>query len=400
MSRIGIFGGTFAPFHKGHEQALNAFLRLAKIDTCFVIPAGTPPHKTKSMLFTDRQRLEMTQWACEGMKNVTVSDWEIRKEGKSYTYQTLRWFKEQYPNDTLILYVGSDMLLTLQKWVCPEEIFALAEIVAFSRTGEDLTELKNHAKTLEQNFPGAKVTVYSEPPFAVSSTEIREKWEQGEDLSPLVPDGVNEYLTLLRYETFLRSHLSEHRFNHSLGVMKEAETLAKIHGADVKRARIAGLLHDMTKEYSKEEHFRLFEKYHVDLDENLKTNKNLWHAVSASVDITETFGITDPEIASAIRYHTTGKANMTLLETILYIADLTDETRDYDDVDFYRNLAHEDVEKASLIAMRWCKDDVERRGLEVHKDMIDGIAWLTEKYPDITEETEKTRMKYPMKGSL
>lgn len=400
MSRIGIFGGTFAPFHKGHEQALKSFLKLAKIDACLVIPAGTPPHKTKTVLFTDEQRLEMTKRACEGMEKVSVWDWEIRKEGRSYTCETLRRLKERYPDDTLILYVGSDMLLTLQDWYRPEEIFAAAQIAAFSRTGTDLELLNDHAETLKKRFPGADITVYREPPFAVSSTEIRGKWERGEDLSSLLPLEVADYLTLLRYENFLRTRLSGHRFRHSLGVMKEAEILAKIHGADVKKARIAGLLHDMTKEYSKEEHFRLFEKYQVDLDENLKHNKNLWHAVSASVDVTETLGITDPEIASAIRYHTTGKKQMTLLEMILYIADLTDETRDYDDVDFYRSLAHENVEKATLIAMNWCKYDVERRGLEVHKDMIEGIAWLTEKYPDITEETEKTRMKYPMKGSL
>ena len=75
------------------------------------------------------------------------------------------------------------------------------------------------------------------------------------------------------------------------------------------------------------------------MDDNLRNNPNLWHAASAAVDITETFGITDREIASAIRYHTTGKADMSLLEVILYMADLTDETRDYDDVDFYRTLA-------------------------------------------------------------
>ncbi len=400
MSRIGIFGGTFAPFHKGHEQALKAFLSLAKIDLCLVIPSGTPPHKTKTSLFTDAQRLEMTKRACENMEKVSVCDWEIRKEGRSYTCETLHWLKERCPDDTLILYVGSDMFLTLQDWYRPEEIFALAEISAFSRTGADLEELNAHAKILKERFPLAEITVYTQPPFAVSSTEIREKWERNEDLSALLPEAVNEYLTLLRYENLLRTRLSEHRLKHSLGVMKEAETLAKIHGADLQKARIAGLLHDMTKEYSKEEHFRLFEKYRVALDENLKTNKNLWHALSASVDITETFGITDPEIASAIRYHTTGKANMSLLETILYIADLTDETRDYDDVDFYRALARENVEKAVLIAMRWCKADVERRGLEVHEDMIEGIAWLTEQYPGTTEESEKIRMKYPTKGSL
>ncbi|MBO5248978.1 MAG: nicotinate (nicotinamide) nucleotide adenylyltransferase [Clostridia bacterium] len=394
MSRIGVFGGTFAPFHKGHLQALNAFLREARLDRCLVIPSGTPPHKTKPLSFTDAQRLEMTLLACEGLDRVSVCDRELRTEGRSYTCQTLAWLKKEFPQDTLVLYVGSDMLLTLQDWYRPEEIFASAQIAAFSRTGEDLEVLRLHAETLKAQFPTAEITVYTTPPFPVSSTEIREKWERGEDLSPLLPPRVDEYLTLQRYEAFLKTRLSQARFCHSVGVMKQAAVLAEIHGADVTKARIAGLLHDMTKEFSKEEHFRLFEKYHLALDENLKTNKNLWHAVSASVDLTESLGIADPQIAAAVRYHTTGKPNMTLLETILFVADLTDETRDYDDVDFYRALARENVEKAALVAMQWCKTDVERRGFEVHKDMIDGISYLSEKYPNVTEETEKKRMKY------
>ncbi len=398
MSRIGVFGGTFAPFHKGHKQALKAFLTRADLDRCFVIPAGIPPHKTKTALFTDEQRLEMTRLACKGIDGVTVSDWELKQEGRSYTYKTLGWLKQQHPHDRLVLFVGSDMLLTLHQWYRPEEIFSLAEIAAFSREGDDLQTLKEHARALEKRFPGADVTVYTEPPFPVSSTEIREKWEQGEDLKTLLPAAVNEYLTFLRYEEELKRRLSPHRFRHSLGVMKQARNLAKIHGANEEKARIAGLLHDMTKEYSKEDHFRLFERYALPLDENLKTNQNLWHGPSASLDITETFGITDPEIASAIRYHTTGKANMTLLEAILYIADLTDETRDYDDVDFYRTLAEEDLYKACLIAMRWCRDDVKNRGYDVHRDMLDGIEFLEERYPGVTEESEKKRLNYTTKG--
>ena len=131
MSRIGVFGGTFAPFHKGHLQALNAFLREARLDRCLVIPSGTPPHKTKPLSFTDAQRLEMTLLACEGLDRVSVCDRELRTEGRSYTCQTLAWLKKEFPQDTLVLYVGSDMLLTLQDWYRPEEIFASAQIAAF-----------------------------------------------------------------------------------------------------------------------------------------------------------------------------------------------------------------------------------------------------------------------------
>lgn len=398
MSRIGVFGGTFAPFHKGHAQGLAAFIKLAKLDRCLVIPSGIPPHKTKTALFTDRQRLEMTALACEGMEGVTVSDWEITQEGRSYTYKTLAWLKEQYPHDRLVLFVGSDMFLTLHQWYRPEEIFASAEIAAFSRTGEDWEKLTAHAETLKTTFPDADIRVYPEPPFPVSSTEIREKWEQGKDLSDLLPPPVWDYLKFLRYQQTLQTRISPFRMNHSLGVMKQAVELATIHGADVSKARIAGLLHDMTKELPKEEHFRLFEKYGFLPDEHLKESKNLWHGPSASLDITETFGITDPEIASAIRYHTTAKADMTLLEAILYIADLTDETRDYDDVDFYRMLAKEDVYKACLVALQWCKADLEQRNLLPHSDMLRAIAWLEEQYPGVCEVSEKQRLNYPTKG--
>lgn len=196
-----------------------------------------------------------------------------------------------------------------------------------------------------------------------------------------------------QYRELLRTRLSQHRFCHSEGVMREAEILARIHGADPEKAKIAGLLHDMTKEFSKEEHFRLFDKYKPLLDDNLKTNKNLWHAVSASYDITESFGITDPEIASAIRYHTTGKEAMTLLEAILFVADLTELNRNYSDVDFYRALAREDLYKTAYLAMVWCKNDLKARNLPVHQDMIRGCEYLAKKYPGATEENEKQRTK-------
>ncbi len=398
MSRIGMFGGTFAPFHRGHRRALEEFLRLAELDFCYVIPSGTPPHKVKTALFTDEERLWMTKAACEDLEKVTVSDWELARTERSYTALTLGWLKDRHPHDTLVLYVGSDMFLTLQDWYQPQTIFSLAEIAAFSRTGEDWEVLTAHKTRLETEFDGVKATVHTVPPFPVSSTEIREKRENGEDISDLVPPSVLHCLTLLDWKNELQKTLSPHRFAHSLGVMKEAEVLAKLHGADKEKARIAGLLHDMTKESPKEEHFRLFEKYGLNLDENLKTNKNLWHAWSASAAVQEKYRITDPEIVGAIRYHTTGKAEMTVLEQVLYMADLTDETRTYDDVDFYRALAHDHLEKACLLALEWCRDDVARRGFPVHDDMLKAIAFYRAKYPDITEDSEQKRLHFCRKG--
>lgn len=193
-----------------------------------------------------------------------------------------------------------------------------------------------------------------------------------------------------RYEALLRQRLSDHRMKHSLGVMREAEILARIHGADTEKARIAGLLHDMTKEFSREEHFRLFDQYGHP-DPQISESKNLWHAESAYYDVTHTLGITDDEIRSAVRYHTTGNENMTLLQTILFVADLTDETRTYDDVDFYRAVAREDVTKAAYLAMGWCIEDLKNRGLTPHPRMLREHARLQTVFPSVTVENEKQR---------
>lgn len=200
MIRLGIFGGTFAPFHLGHRTALQAFLREDVTDQCLVIPSGIPPHKTKTALFTDAQRLEMCRIACEDLPRIQICDREIQMGGTSYTVNTLEWIIQTQENVLPVLYVGSDMLLTLQDWHRPQDIFRYAEIAAFSRTGTDLNALEEHKRWLEQNFENVRCTVYTAPPFPVSSTEIREKWERGEDISSLVPSSIHAYLLRLRKE--------------------------------------------------------------------------------------------------------------------------------------------------------------------------------------------------------
>lgn len=401
MIRLGIFGGTFAPFHNGHRKALEAFRQQARLDRCLIIPAGIPPHKQKTSLFTDRQRLDLTRLACADLPDTEVCSWEIDRNEPSYTSKTLEWIRHAYPEARPVLYVGSDMLLTLQEWYCPQTIFHNAEIAVFSRTGEDLERLQTHANWLRHTFQNVRCTVYETPPFPVSSTEIRGKWMQGDPISHLVPPSVEEEMLRLREPilcSLLKERLSERRLRHSEGVLREAEDLARIHGADPQKARLVGLLHDMTKEFTREEHFRLFEKYAYPLDEDLKTNKNLWHAHSASLDLTETLGITDPELCSAVRYHTTGKENMTLLEAILFTADAIEPTRNYEDLPFYRTLAREDLYKAALLITQWTMEDLKRRELPCHEDMIRSYRFLQRAYPNVTVESEKQRRIDSAKG--
>ena len=121
--RIGIYGGTFAPVHKGHVAAAEAFFRQMELDLLYVIPAGIPPHKQIDASDDPIHRLRMCELAFDGMKNVIVSDMEIRREGKSFTVDTLRALSAE--DRRLFLLMGTDMMLTLDSWREPDEIFRL-----------------------------------------------------------------------------------------------------------------------------------------------------------------------------------------------------------------------------------------------------------------------------------
>lgn len=406
MTRIGLFGGTFAPFHNGHREGLETFLKKGKLDRCIVMPAGIPPHKKKPDAFTDEQRMDLTRLACVGLP-CEVSRWEIAHPELSYTYRTLEYLSGQYPDAQLVLFVGSDMFLSFHTWKEPQKILDRAELFVLTRTGTDNAELEAQKRKLETEYRNVRIAIHDHIPVVISSSQIREGLENGGNADGLIPEHAAAYLRRLRgeppfdpaqYETclsLLRSRLSEYRLRHCLGVMKEAELLARLHGYDPEKAAFAGLMHDMTKEFSKQEHFALFDEYGFVPDPVLRENRNLWHAVSGSFDLRKTLRVTDPEILSAVRYHTTGHAGMSELDVILYIADLVDETRTYYDVAFYREEAREDPYKAAALAMEWCIGDLKANGIPVHPDMPAAAAELRARCPDITLFAEKERLCYP-----
>lgn len=144
----------------------------------------------------------------------------------------------------------------------------------------------------------------------------------------------------------LKSSLLEKRFIHSVGVMNMAVKMAEHYGADVEKARIAGLLHDCAKNLSKEELFQKCEEYNLELDNVLVSSHGLIHGLVGAEIARREYGVCDDEIYDAIYYHTVGKPNMSLLTQIIYIADGIEENRDYDGVERIRTLAFENIDKA------------------------------------------------------
>ena len=193
MLRVGIYGGAFAPIHIGHVAAAKAFMEQMWLDVLFVIPTGISPHKQMSAGASNADRLEMCRRAFAGIEGVIVSDIEIRREGASYTVDTLRELADD--DRRLFMLCGTDMILTLDSWHEPDEIFRLAYPVYIRRESDESLDERLIEKVTEyRNKYGKNVVKIKAPAIEVSSSDIRKRIADGEDFSSLVPEAVADYI--------------------------------------------------------------------------------------------------------------------------------------------------------------------------------------------------------------
>lgn len=191
--RVGIFGGTFAPPHIGHVKAAEAMIKFADLDELIVIPTLLPPHKQIKGDASAEQRLEMTRFAFKDVEKARVSDMEICRGGNSYTVITLRELSSD--DRELILYCGTDMLLTLDSWYLPREIFSLATIAYAARTTELNIQDKTRQKALEYiSKYNAKVIEIPCEVIEISSAEIRDMISRGKNTGDYLTQEVEDYI--------------------------------------------------------------------------------------------------------------------------------------------------------------------------------------------------------------
>ena len=174
------------------------------------------------------------------------------------------------------------------------------------------------------------------------------------------------------YEEIIGGRMKSARFKHSKNVAKEAVRLAKKYGADVKKAEIAGILHDATKETDTEEQMELIRRAGIELSELEASSPKLWHAISGSAYVQVVLDVDDKEIIDAIRYHTTGRAGMTLLDKVIFVADFTSADRDYEGVDKMRKVADKDLDEAVLEGMAFTIADLAQRKITIAQDTFQG----------------------------
>ncbi len=392
MERIGIYGGTFNPPHIGHIQAAVWAKQALGLNRLLLIPDRIAPHKTlPEGSPSPEQRLAMLQLAASGHPELEVSDMELRRSGPSYTYQTVLELKERFPEARLVLIMGTDMFLALEDWKNPDILLKNAEIGVLYRGAPGEAE-KIACKKKKLAARGAAVTLAENGVLPVSSTDVRRMlaFSCGE---PYLPAGVGEYiranglygvgksrkeLSMAELERVAVSLLDPHRVPHVLGCRDAAVELAKRYGADVTDAARAALLHDITKALSQPYQLTLCREYGSLPDDFTARNSKIIHAFTGALVAKRIFG-ESPQVVSAIRWHTTGRMNMTDLEKIIYVADYMEPTRDFPGVERLREAARESLNGAMKLGLEMTVAHLKERGSEISPASQEALEWIYRK---------------------
>ena len=382
MKKIALFGGTFDPIHRGHSTMALRLADALGLDEVILMPTFVPPHKVKLSMADAAYRLAMCRITAEQDARLTVSDMEIARGGASFTVDTLTALTAQHPDAEWYLIVGADMFCTLRTWYRFEDIAKMATMCTVPREGTDTAALKAYADELIAQ--GVRCYVADEPVEPISSTEIRRRLSAGELADEWLPDGVADYIREHglyadsadvcdqneQFRSIIRQRLGDYRYHHSLCVADEAKRLAKRYGADERQAYTAGLLHDIMKDTDRKSQLQILADFGILLDDAEKRVDKLWHAKVGAAFLEHILQIKDRAILDAVRYHTTGRAGMSLLEKIVFVADFTSADRQYPDVDEVRRLSDISLEETMIYTIDYTIRDLLNKGQAIHPDTL------------------------------
>ena len=389
MERIGIYGGTFNPPHIGHIQAAKAAITALDLTKLILIPDRIAPHKViPSGSPSPQQRLEMLQIAagdCDGME---VSDLELNREGPSYSYETVLQLKQQYPTAQLVLLMGTDMFLSFHTWRNPEIILENAALGVFYR-GDKGEASAIEAKKAEMEQQDHTVYLVKNEIVNISSTQMR-RLLAFRCAGEFLPNGVLDYIRENRFydtrtdwknlpleelERVVISLLNPNRVAHVLGCRDTAVELARRWGANETDAARAGILHDITKAIDGPLQLTLCDAYGKILSDFSKRYPKTLHALTGSLVAQRIFGENEA-VVSAIEHHTTGKADMNLLETIIYVADYMEPNRNFPGVEQLRQLAFTDIRAALKLGLEMTLENLISRELDISPETRDALDYL------------------------
>ncbi len=381
---LAVYGGSFNPPHPAHVRAAALAHEALRPEKFLVMPASVPPHKAMAEGSPDaRERLELTRLAFQDCEWAEVSALELERGGNSYTSDTARELMGLYPGWELALVMGSDMLLSFEQWHEAEWLLKNCRLAVVSRVEGEAAELHAAAERLCSRY-GARIDILGAAPMPMSSSETRGllRSRRGDD----VLDG-EVYARIIRKRDYgarpslpwlreqVRPWLKASRVEHVLGCESEAVKLAARWGEDPDEAAEAGILHDITKKLSMPEQLLLAEKYGIVFDKFERRNLKLTHAVTGAAVARDLFGV-DERVYGAIRWHTTARPGMTLLEKIIYMADYIEPTRDFPGVDELRRAAYEDLDAAMILGLEMSLEELREKGMEPHTASVNALLSL------------------------
>lgn len=338
--RIGIFGGAFNPVHNGHLKLCDQCQKIYNFDKILIIPTYISPHKKADNPIDFGHRYNMLKFAVEDNPVFEVSDIEQHIGGISYTYDTILRLKKTYQGAEFFLIIGSDMFESFHKWRNFIPLMELVTLVVGARKPDAKLEL------IKKQLNAEKIDIIPVNVYEISSTQIRQmifdKKDTSEHLNPKVFDycKAND-LYSVDYEK-ISNHLlmlTKKRYDHVMSVVKFSGELGLHYGVKSDATRLAAMLHDVTKEYN-------FDKQLQMLNYSDIISANLMHAKTAYIFAKDELGIVNADVLNAILYHTTGRAGMSLLEKIIYVADACAYDRQYPDAEAIRQLAYENINAA------------------------------------------------------
>lgn len=345
--KIAIYGGAFNPVHKEHVNIAIAAKRELGLDKVIVIPTFKSAHKGGTLTVRAKDRLDMCRAAFEKLEGFEVSDCEIKRGGVSYSYVTCRRFKKLYPDDELYFIMGGDMLKSFPDWKEPEEILKCVTPAVCAR--ENSAELTKYIKAFTSRFK-SDIVKFSYVGESVSSTRIRTLAALGENISEYVPEDVKNLIRSRKMYTMpevfgVKKLLTEERWQHTVRVALLAAETARRTGVYEYDAILAAALHDCAK-YLGESSPEL-----NGFEFPAGVPAPVMHQYAGAYVAEHTFGVTDKYVLNAIRYHTSGRENMSNLEKLIFLSDLLEEGRDFNGVEGLRKIFKKDMDECMLASL-------------------------------------------------
>ncbi len=380
--RVGVFGGSFDPPHRGHLAVAEAALRTAGLDQVVVIPSAGAYKENMNVVASAADRLNMCRLCFGSEPRCFISEIEAHKNEWTPTIVTIeRLKKQQYRNDQLSLIIGADKLVSLPGWKRADDLFHLCDIYVYPRDGIDP---EPHLQKLRA--AGARVRMMDIPEAPGASSEIQallKKYENPQYLTPGVAGYIADHWLYLDKNILTAEKLmTPKRWKHTLGVRTQAVEYSLQHNINPIQAALAALLHDSAKCLPFE--VMLSYAYEAGISEpTFLSSPALLHGPVGAYIAWNKFNIENQDVLNAITYHTVGRAEMTKLEMCIFVADATEPGREqYPGLKRLRRLATRSLEAAVLLSLNLTKQYVLQTGKPFNPISDATVRWITPLVPD------------------